>query len=78
MVSKMFRRIIALSAIAVCLIHVQLLQLFRVTQYSGNVKLNKFGDKKSLPNVDLFGAMKAAAEWEVLETLVPCKNFQYK
>jgi hypothetical protein len=29
-------------------------------------------------NVDLFGAMKTDAEWEVLETLVPCKNFQYK
>jgi hypothetical protein len=58
--------------------YVQLLQVFHATQYSGNVLLNKFGDKKSLPNVDLFGAMTADVEWEVLETLVPCKNFQYK
>lgn len=58
--------------------HVQLLQVFHATRYSGNVLLNKFGDKKSLPHIDLFGAMTANVEWEVLETLVPCKNFQYK
>lgn len=58
--------------------HAQLLRVFNVTQYSGNIKLNRFGDRKSLPDVDIFGALKGRAEWEVLETLVPCQNFQYR
>lgn len=56
----------------------QLLQIFNRTQYSGSLALNRIGDKRHLPNVDLFGSMTATAEWETLETLVPCVNFQYK
>ena len=56
----------------------QLLQPFAATQYGGTLWLNKFGATGSLGEVNLFGAMKAIVEWEVLETLVPCKNFQYK
>lgn len=55
----------------------QLLQLFNRSQYSGSLKLNRIGDKRQMPNVDLFGSMSATAEWETLETLVPCANFQY-
>jgi hypothetical protein len=57
---------------------VQLLQIFTRTQYSGSVKLNRFGDKHQLPKVDLYGGMTSTAEWEALETLVPCVNFAYK
>jgi hypothetical protein len=53
----------------------QLLQIFSRTQYSGSVKLNRMGDKRQLPNVELMGGMRSTAEWEVLETLVPCANF---
>jgi hypothetical protein len=56
----------------------QLLQIFTRTQYSGSVTLNRMGDKRQLPNVSLLGGMTANAEWETLETLVPCANFQYK
>lgn len=56
----------------------QLLQIFSRSQYSGSLKLNRIGDKRQMPNVDLFGSMSAHAEWEALETLVPCENFQYK
>jgi hypothetical protein len=56
----------------------QLLQIFNRSQYSGSVKLNAFGLKRQLPDVALFGSMKASAEWEVLQTLVPCENFQYR
>jgi len=58
--------------------HAQLVQVFSRTQYSGSVKLNRMGDTRGLPDIDLFGSMTGNAEWEVLETLVPCANFQYK
>jgi hypothetical protein len=58
--------------------HAQLVQVFSRTQYSGSVKLNRMGDTRQLPDVDLFGSMTGNAEWEVLETLVPCANFQYQ
>jgi len=57
---------------------VQLLHVFNRTQYSGSVALNRMGDTRRLPAVDVFGSMTASAEWEPLETLVPCGNFQYK
>ena len=56
----------------------QLLQVFAGSQYSGSVTLNRFGDTRHLPNVPLRGGLTASAEWEVLETLVPCANFQYQ
>lgn len=56
----------------------QLLQIFTRSQYSGSVALNRAGDTRRMPNVDLFGSMTASAEWEPLETLVPCGNFQYQ
>jgi hypothetical protein len=56
----------------------QLVQVFSRTQYSGSLTLNRIGDRRQLPNVDLFGSLTGAAEWETLETLVPCGNFQYK
>lgn len=56
----------------------QLLQIFTRTQYSGSVKLNRTGDKHQLPSVGLYGGMTATAEWDSLETLVPCVNFEYK
>jgi len=56
----------------------QLLQVFSRSQYSGSITLNRFGDKRQLPNVALYGGMTASAEWEVLETLVPCVSFQYQ
>lgn len=56
----------------------QLLQIFSRSQYSGSVALNRTGDTRRMPAVDLFGSMTATAEWEPLETLVPCGNFQYQ
>ncbi len=56
----------------------QLLQIFSRSQYSGSVKLNRMGDTRQLPDVELMGGMRSSAKWEVLETLVPCANFQYQ
>jgi hypothetical protein len=56
----------------------QLLQIFSRSQYSSSVTLNRTGDKRQWPDVELLGGMRASAEWEVLETLVPCANFQYQ
>jgi len=54
---------------------VQLLQVFARTQYSGSLKLNRIGDRRQMPVVDIFGTMVGSAEWEALETLVPCASF---
>lgn len=54
----------------------QLLRVFTGRTHSGNILLNRASGKYDLPDVDIFGALKGHAEWEMLETLVPCSSFQ--
>jgi hypothetical protein len=58
--------------------HAQLVRVFAASQYSSSVKLNRLGDRRRLPEVDLFGRLTGKAEFEILETLVPCANFEYR
>ncbi len=54
----------------------QLLMPFLTRSYIIDIKLNKIGDKSSPYTIDIPGGFQATVEWDQLETMVPCRNFQ--